>query len=39
LSYDTFCSWIRVVGLSLKEKNTNMKENIPIETRITMALA
>ncbi len=27
------------MGLSLEEKNTHMKENIPIETRIAMALA
>jgi hypothetical protein len=29
---------MKVVGLSLEQKNTYMKENIPIETKITMAL-
>jgi hypothetical protein len=39
LSYDTFRSWIRVMGLSLEGKNTHMENNIPIETRIAMGLA
>jgi len=38
-SYDMFCSLIRVVGPSLKRKNTHMRKNIPFETRIVMALA
>jgi hypothetical protein len=36
--YDTFCSLIRVVIPSL-EKKTHMKESIPIEIQIAMALA
>jgi hypothetical protein len=37
--YDTFCSLIRVVGSSLEQKNTHMKQSIPIEIRIAMAFA
>jgi hypothetical protein len=39
LIYDTFCSLIRVVGSSLEQKNTHMKQSIPIEIRIAMAFA
>jgi hypothetical protein len=34
LSYDTFCALIRVVGLSLEKKNTNMRECIFVEARV-----
>ncbi len=37
LSYDTFCSLIRVVSPSLDWKNAHMQESIHIETIITMA--
>jgi hypothetical protein len=30
---------IRVVGPSLEQKNINMRKNISMETRVTMALA
>jgi len=35
LNYDTFRSLIKVVGASLEQKNTHMKENINFETRVT----
>ncbi len=39
LSFDTFHALTRVVGSSLKWKNTNMRENILVEAIIAMALA
>jgi hypothetical protein len=39
LRYDTFCSLIRVLGSNLEQKNTHMKESIPIEIRVAMAFA
>jgi hypothetical protein len=39
LSFDTFCVLIRVVGSSFEQKNTNMRENIPMEVRVSMAFA
>jgi hypothetical protein len=39
LSFDTFCALIRVVGTSLERKNTNMRKNIHVETKVAMALA
>ncbi len=39
LSFDTFCASIRVVGPSLERKNTNMKENIHVEAKVTMTFA
>ncbi len=37
LSFDTFRALIRVVGPILEQKNTNMRENILVEAKITMA--
>jgi hypothetical protein len=39
LSFDTFCVLIRVVGLSLQQKNTNMRKNIPMEAIVVMVFA
>jgi hypothetical protein len=38
LSYDTFYSLTRVAGPSLEQKNTPMRENILVQTKIAMAL-
>ncbi len=38
LNYYTFCVLIRVVGLILKWKNINMRENIHIEIKVVMVL-
>ncbi len=39
LSFDTLHALIRALGSSFKRKNTNMKESILVEARVTMALA
>jgi hypothetical protein len=39
LSFDTFRALIRVVGPSLERKNTNMRENIHLEIKVTMVFA
>ncbi len=38
LNYDGFYSLIRVVGSSVEWKNTHMRKNILIETKVAMAL-
>jgi hypothetical protein len=39
LNFETFHALIRVVGQSLEWKNTNMRENIPMEVRVVMLVS
>ncbi len=39
LIFDTFHALIRVVGPSLEQKNTNMRESILVKARVAMVLA
>jgi len=39
LSFDTFRALIRVVGPSLEQENTNMRESIHVDVRVVMAIA